>query len=81
MLLCRAVFRGARIGWTRSTVFVGVWIACVVVASGDEFRQTFAESRGPSPWDVLIDSAGAIIGLVIYSNASKRRNRLSKIKD
>ena len=66
ILLARAVFRGTDLKWKRSRLWAGIWIACVLLASADEFRQTFAESRGPSPWDVMIDGAGAICGLVMY---------------
>jgi VanZ family protein len=66
LLLCRAVFRETNLLGTRSTLW-GVWVACVFVAVGDEFRQSFVESRSASPWDVMIDSAGAIFGLLIYS--------------
>jgi VanZ family protein len=71
LLLCRAVFRGTNLKWSRSTLFVSVWIACVLMAAGDEFRQSFVESRGASPWDVMIDSAGAIFGLLIYSRFAR----------
>jgi VanZ family protein len=70
LLLCRAVFRGTKPKWSRSTMFVGAWIACVLMAAGDEFRQSFVDSRGASPWDVMIDCLGALIGLLIYSRMS-----------
>jgi VanZ family protein len=66
LLLCRALFRGTNLKWARATLFVSAWILCVLVAAGDEFRQSFVESRGASPWDVMLDSAGAIFGLIIY---------------
>jgi VanZ family protein len=64
-LLCRALFRGTNLKWTRPTFFMLTWIACVLVAGSDEFRQSFVESRGASPWDVLIDSAGAMLALAV----------------
>jgi VanZ family protein len=69
----RAVFRETNRKRARSTLFVGAWIACTVVATCDEFRQSFVESRGASPWDVMIDSGGAIFGLLICSKLLKRR--------
>lgn len=77
LLLCRAVFRGTNLKWSRATLFVGAWIACVFLAAGDEFRQSFVESRGASPWDVMIDSAGAIFGLLIYSRFATQRSASS----
>jgi VanZ family protein len=70
LLVSRAVFRETNQKWSRST-FLGAWIACVLVAAGDEFRQSFVESRGASPWDVMIDSAGAIFGLLIYARFTR----------
>ena len=79
-LVSRAVFRETNLDRARSTLLVGAWVACTVVAAGDEFRQSFVESRGASPWDVMIDSAGAIFGLLVYARfigvpKSVRRNR------
>ena len=34
---------------------------CILYAAGDEFHQSFTEGRGPSPVDVAIDSAGALL--------------------
>jgi VanZ family protein len=73
ILLCRAIFRGTNLKWSISILSVSAWIACVLVATGDEFHQSFVESRGASPWDVMIDSAGAIFGLAIYSAAGRRK--------
>jgi len=66
MLLCRALFRGTNVNWTRSALLASAWIACVVVATGDEFHQSFVLSRTGSQWDVMIDCIGAMLGLVIY---------------
>jgi VanZ family protein len=72
-LVSRAVFRETNLDRARSTLFVGAWIACTVAATCDEFRQSFVESRGASPWDVMIDSAGAIFGLLIYARFAAQR--------
>jgi VanZ family protein len=72
LLLYRALFRGTNLNWARATLFVSAWILCLLVATGDEFRQSFVESRGASPWDVTLDSAGAILGLLIYSWFARR---------
>lgn len=66
LLLCRALFRGTNLQWTRPALFASAWIACVLVATGDEFHQAYFASRTGSPWDVLIDCAGAIVGLAMY---------------
>jgi VanZ family protein len=46
-------------------LYATVWIVCSLVAVSDEFHQRFVISRGPSVRDVMIDSAGAIFGLLI----------------
>jgi len=72
LLVCRAVFRGADFKAARSILFVGAWMICTLVAASDEFRQSFVESRGASAWDVMIDSAGAILGLLLYARFTRR---------
>jgi VanZ family protein len=49
---------------------------CALYAASDEFHQRFTAGREPSPRDVLIDIAGAGLGLVIVSAllAQRRRN-------
>ncbi len=47
------------------------WIAlacCVVYAAMDETHQIFVPGRGPSPWDVALDSTGALFSR--YLNAA-----------
>jgi VanZ family protein len=46
-------------------LYVSVWVACLFVATTDEFHQTFVASRGASATDIMIDSGGAILGLLI----------------
>ena len=41
------------------------FMIAVLYACTDEYHQTFVEGRGGSPWDVLIDSAGMVIGLTL----------------
>jgi VanZ family protein len=37
-----------------------------VYAALDEFHQSYVASRTGSPWDVLIDCAGALAGVLVY---------------
>jgi VanZ family protein len=46
-------------------VFGTVLLGCVLFAVSDEFHQTFVRSRTPSVRDVLLDVAGALLGLLI----------------
>ena len=72
LLLCRALNRGTNFKAATSTMSM---IACVLAATGDEFRQSFVQSRGASPWDVMIDTAGAILGLLISWGLARRRTQ------
>jgi VanZ family protein len=74
-LFFRAIFRGTNLKWSMSILCVNVWLVCVLVAATDEFHQSFVESRGASVWDVMIDAAGAIFGLVISTLFAKRGTR------
>ena len=46
-------------------VFSAVLLGCALFAATDEFHQTFVRSRTPSVRDVLLDVAGALLGLLI----------------
>src|ERR1700757_2853190 len=63
-LLWRAV-RGAQWQVKISLLFIAVWFACAVFAASDEFHQSFIPSRSPSVHDVVIDTCGAFIGLIL----------------
>lgn len=55
-----------------SMLFVGVWVACAIIAATDEFHQSFLASRTASLNDVLTDSLGAAIGLAICLAVARR---------
>ena len=78
LLLCRGLFHGTNLKWSRPTLFVSAWVFCVLIATGDEFRQSFVASRGASAWDVMIDGAGAIFGLLIYSRFARGKSVRAK---
>jgi VanZ family protein len=46
-------------------LFLGTGLICVGFASSDEFHQIFVSGRGPSVRDVLIDSSGALLGILL----------------
>jgi VanZ family protein len=49
------------------------WLMAVAYAATDEFHQSFASGRNPSPWDVLLfDNLGALAGLWVGSLFAKR---------
>ena len=77
-ILAALVYRALRQPVERS-LFTGLiaFALSAVAAALDEFHQSFVGSRTGTPWDVLIDCVGALIGLLIYSRMT--RNRKSKI--
>jgi len=70
VLLCRA-FRQHR-----GRAFGIVLIISALYAALDEFHQSFVATRTASPWDVMIDSAGALIGLLLYWKIDNRRSKI-----
>lgn len=69
-LLSRAFRQNqARVGGTLVVSF----LIAGVYAAFDEFHQSFVASRTSSPRDVLIDCAGALVGLVTYLIVSRDR--------
>ena len=50
-------------GWSWR-VARNAWLLVVAYAATDEFHQVFVPNRQGSPWDVLIDSIGAAVGLL-----------------
>jgi VanZ family protein len=59
------------------TLFLSVWILCAIFAATDEFHQSFVPSRGAAWSDVMIDSAGAIFGLLISARIARGRDERS----
>jgi VanZ family protein len=73
MLLWRAIIRGTNAERGMAILYVNVWLAATLVAACDEYHQSFVPSRGAAWGDVMIDSAGAIFGLLIYSGCTRRK--------
>jgi VanZ family protein len=53
-------------------VFGTVLLGCALFAASDEFHQTFVKSRTPSVRDVLLDVAGALLGLLVGASFARR---------
>jgi VanZ family protein len=61
-------------GWSwREVQWVLVW--CALYAASDEIHQIFVPSRGPSVWDVLIDTGGAFAALLLVRFLGRERFR------
>ena len=65
LLLLRAAIFMTNLKPSLAILYVSVWVACLFVATTDEFHQTFVASRGASATDIMIDGGGAILGLLI----------------
>jgi VanZ family protein len=79
LLLLRAATLMANSKRSIPILYLSVLGVCLIVAATDEFHQTFVASRGASVQDIMIDSSGAVLGLVIASIIRMSRSiRLEK---
>ena len=53
--------------------FFGAWLICILYAASDEVHQYFVAGRYGTFTDVLIDSAGAVTGILIFRAILKKR--------
>lgn len=63
LLLYRGL-RGIRRGW-HLTPAVLAWFIAAGYSALDEIHQSFVASRGATPWDSLLDSASALVAVVV----------------
>jgi VanZ like family len=59
--------------------YLSLLSVCLLVAATDEFHQTFVASRGASVRDIMIDSGGAILGLLAGSIFRMSRSAATKL--
>ena len=78
LLLLRAATLMTNFRRSIPILYVNVLGVCLFVAATDEFHQTFVASRGASVTDIMIDSGGVILGLLIASIF--RMNRSIRLK-
>ena len=75
LLLWRAVRNTPVLGAKMLVAFGAVMLGCALFAASDEFHQTFVKSRTPSGRDVLLDIAGAILGLLVAASLVRRGSK------
>lgn len=63
--------RGPRSGWQARWALLALMVS-MLVALGDEFHQSLVPSRGGSPWDVLLDSLGALLAQAAIFRFARR---------
>lgn len=74
-ILALLAFRAALLSAARARIATACWIAIffvATIAAADELRQSYSSTRTGSPYDVLIDVAGGIVGLVGVVILSRR---------
>jgi VanZ family protein len=75
-LLAMAYLRGlTRGGKPTSGTFALAIVMAVFYAASDEFHQLFTPGRSASPVDVMIDAAGAGIGILFWTSHWRRFNQ------
>lgn len=73
VVLWRALYHGTSLRMKMSILCLCVWLGATLVAAADEYHQSFVPSRGSAWGDVLVDSGGAIFGLLIVWRRYERR--------
>jgi len=78
LLLWRALRSIPTLRSKMSISFTAALLACALFAASGEFHQTFVKSRTPSVRDVLLDVAGALVGLLIGTSFAQRHAKESR---
>jgi VanZ family protein len=73
LLLWRALRSVPALRTKTLMIFGAALLGCALFAATDEFHQTFIKSRTPSVRDVLLDVAGALLGLLIAVSFARRQ--------
>lgn len=66
-------WRMTRSEWLFRTDALFALLATAVIASCDEFHQSFLPNRTSSPWDVLLDCTGAFIFILLAGVVARTR--------
>ena len=64
--------RGPRSGWQPSWAVLALLVS-LLVALADEFHQSLLPSRTGTPWDVLLDTFGALLVQAAIAVSARRR--------
>ena len=63
--------RGPQTGWQSSWALFALLLS-MLVAGADEVHQSFVPSRTGTPWDVLLDSFGALLAQLLIARRARR---------
>ena len=64
--------RGPRSGWQPGWALLALLVS-MLIALGDELHQSFVPSRTGTPWDVLLDSFGALAAQATVALFARRK--------
>jgi VanZ family protein len=78
LLLWRALRSVSALRAKTLMVFAAVLLGCALFAASDEFHQTFVKARTASVRDVLLDVAGAFLGLLIGASFARGHPKKSR---
>ncbi len=67
-------------GVNKKKAIIWTLLICILYASSDEIHQMFVPGRGPQVKDVLIDTMGALVGLVIFMVINEGIKKRKKFK-
>ena len=77
-LLWRAIHNGTKLRAGFRFEAGLVFFLAMLYAAGDEFHQSFIESRGSSAGDVMIDGCGILLGIFASWSLTRKRRRVAK---
>lgn len=69
LLVANALSKSLKIGKMHFLVTIAI---CCLYAISDEVHQAFVPNRGPSAWDVLLDTTGSAVATFIYAGIKRK---------
>ena len=66
ILLCRAFLYQSKFPRWQQTYFVVAFVVGILYGISDEFHQMFVPGRYADVWDVVADSVGILLGVLLY---------------
>ncbi|MSU00233.1 VanZ family protein [Tissierella pigra] len=72
-ILVMSMLKIAKVHITKAVILA--LIICIIYAISDEFHQLFVPGRGAQIKDVIIDTAGAITGIILQVSITKRLSK------
>jgi VanZ family protein len=64
--LAARVFHHSSVTWLNEFWYIFTFLTVLIIASADEFKQSFYPSREGAPMDVMIDCAGGLTMILLF---------------